>query len=175
MAAYDAPSVAIVSAKVASATDGAAPKSPAKLFGFNTSPMIAKTDTTAPPTRKRIRIWLTALDPSSHACFNQFSGLLWPFQSQHSVVLAGKLVIIYKELFQFTAELLSQITNSLDVGPTMGVFLNCNDSIIAFLLFLIALLTLNDSDYTADESATGKCRLVHQYQHVHGIAIVGFG
>jgi len=43
--AYDVPSVATVSPKVASATDGAAPNSPAKVFGFNRSPMIANADT----------------------------------------------------------------------------------------------------------------------------------
>src|SRR5258705_197061 len=38
---------------VASATDGAAPKRPAKVLGRRTSPSMAKADTTAPPTMKR--------------------------------------------------------------------------------------------------------------------------
>jgi hypothetical protein len=54
--AYRAPSVAIVRLRVPSATDGAAPKSPAKLFGLNKSPKIANNVTTVPPMRKRTRI-----------------------------------------------------------------------------------------------------------------------
>ena len=65
-ASEDAPSVATVSAKVARATDGAAPNSPAKLFGFKRSPMIANAATIALPTRNRTRIWLIAFDLSSH-------------------------------------------------------------------------------------------------------------
>src|SRR5262252_1295737 len=41
----------MVNTKVASATDGAAPKIPAKLFGRTMSPRAAKKETTAPPIR----------------------------------------------------------------------------------------------------------------------------
>src|SRR5712672_785613 len=46
---------AIVKGIVARATDGAAPSRPAKLFGFRTSPRIAKIETTTPPTTNRTR------------------------------------------------------------------------------------------------------------------------
>ena len=46
---------------MASATDGAAPNSPAKLFGFSKSAMIAKAETTIPPRRNRTTIWIIAL------------------------------------------------------------------------------------------------------------------
>jgi hypothetical protein len=45
MAAYVGPSEQVVSMSVVKATDGAAPKSPAKLFGFRTSPKAAKQET----------------------------------------------------------------------------------------------------------------------------------
>lgn len=50
------PSTAAESARVASATDGAAPNSPAKLFGLNRSPSSANVETDSPPMMKRIRI-----------------------------------------------------------------------------------------------------------------------
>jgi len=52
--AYNLPSFATPRAKVAKATDGAAPNNPAKLVGLNTPPIIAKVETTAPPIRNRI-------------------------------------------------------------------------------------------------------------------------
>jgi hypothetical protein len=59
--AYDLPSATIVRPNVARATDGAAPNNPAKLFGLSRSPITAKTETTAPPTRNLIKIWVIAL------------------------------------------------------------------------------------------------------------------
>src|SRR5438105_1340087 len=48
--------MATVSPRVASATEGAAPKRPAKLLGFSRSPKTAKAETTIPPVRNRSRI-----------------------------------------------------------------------------------------------------------------------
>src|SRR5690348_13494602 len=56
LAAYALPSLARVNVNVASATEGAAPKSPAKLLGLNTPPRIANPETTAPPITNRKRI-----------------------------------------------------------------------------------------------------------------------
>jgi hypothetical protein len=53
-AEYVFPFASIVIPSVASAIEGAAPNNPAKLFGFKTSPRTAKTETTRPPTKKRI-------------------------------------------------------------------------------------------------------------------------
>ena len=56
VAAYVFPLAAMVSPRVASAMDGAAPNNPAKLFGFSTSPKAANADTTIPPiTNRKIR------------------------------------------------------------------------------------------------------------------------
>jgi hypothetical protein len=56
MEAYDFPSLATVSPNVASATEGAAAKSPAKLLGLKRSPRIAKIETTTPPIKNRMTI-----------------------------------------------------------------------------------------------------------------------
>src|SRR5437868_15049400 len=56
VAALSLPSVTTESANVASATEGAAPNKPAKLFGLKTSPSSAKVETDIPPMMKRIRI-----------------------------------------------------------------------------------------------------------------------
>src|ERR1700688_4942416 len=53
VAAYIFPFAAIVSPRVASAMDGAAPNNPAKLFGFSTSLRAANADTATPPIRNR--------------------------------------------------------------------------------------------------------------------------
>jgi hypothetical protein len=53
-AAYIFPFPSMVIPNVANAIEGAAPNNPAKLFGFKTSPRTAKTETTRPPTKKRI-------------------------------------------------------------------------------------------------------------------------
>src|SRR5665213_629496 len=50
-AAYCFPFFETVSASVASATEGAAPKRPAKLFGENSPPRNENTATTAPPIK----------------------------------------------------------------------------------------------------------------------------
>jgi hypothetical protein len=53
MLAYGLPSLEIVSASVARATDGAAPNNPAKLVGLKSPPTVAKSDTINPPIRNR--------------------------------------------------------------------------------------------------------------------------
>jgi hypothetical protein len=58
---------------VAGATEGAAPNSPAKLFGLSTSPVSANTDTTAPPTRNRMSIWI-----SGHRIPDFTNSRAWP-------------------------------------------------------------------------------------------------
>src|SRR5438046_6847623 len=56
IAVWFRPSFATVRTIVARATDGAAPKSPAKLFGFNVSLRTANMETMIPPKITRIRI-----------------------------------------------------------------------------------------------------------------------
>ena len=56
VAASSLPSAMTESANVASATEGAAPNNPAKLFGLKRSPSSAKVETDIHPMKKRIRI-----------------------------------------------------------------------------------------------------------------------
>ncbi len=53
IAAYPAPSRRMAKPRVASAIDGAAPNSPAKLWGLNRSLRAANSETNTPPTRNR--------------------------------------------------------------------------------------------------------------------------
>jgi inorganic pyrophosphatase len=39
----------------------------------------------------------------------------------------------------------------------------------------VPLLTLNYADWSATESTSGKCRLIHQHQDIDRIAIICFG
>jgi hypothetical protein len=56
VAALSLPSAMTESAKVASATEGAAPNKPAKLFGLKRSPSSENVETDIPPIKKRMRI-----------------------------------------------------------------------------------------------------------------------
>jgi hypothetical protein len=56
VAALCLPSAMTESANVASATEGAAPNNPAKLFGLKRSPSSENVETDIPPMKKRIRI-----------------------------------------------------------------------------------------------------------------------
>lgn len=60
LAAYALPSFEIANARVASATEGAAPNNPPKLVGLKRPPTIAKAETTSPPMRKRTTASLKA-------------------------------------------------------------------------------------------------------------------
>src|SRR5579864_582086 len=97
VAAYHPPELATVNPSVASATEGAAPNSPAKLFGSNRSPRIAKDETTPPPITKRRSISFMVpgalahpprLGASSHARLNQLLDLPRPLHSEHAIFLS---------------------------------------------------------------------------------------
>jgi hypothetical protein len=61
--AYTLPSFEMVSARVARATDGAAPNNPAKLVGLKRPPRVANADTTIPPIRNLMRISVKRVAP----------------------------------------------------------------------------------------------------------------
>lgn len=58
-------------------------------------------------------------------------------------------MVVDEEILQFAAELLAKIPNRFYVGKAVSVFFDCNDTVIAFLLFLGALLPLDDSNGAA--------------------------
>jgi hypothetical protein len=109
------------------------------------------------------------------AIFNSFSRLSRSAHIDYVVLLAAQFVIIDEELFQFTHKLLAQVVDVLDVSEAVILLLHGYDSIIPFLVFLVALLTLNDSDEAALQETTGECWLVHQHQHIDGITIFAQG
>jgi hypothetical protein len=80
-AAYREPSVAMVKPSVARAIDGAAPNSPAKLFGFSTFPKAANAETKSPPTRNRNKSDLTTATPN----IPQYRTALPPISAQSRV------------------------------------------------------------------------------------------
>ena len=65
--AYVLPSFEIASARVARATDGAAPNNPAKVIGLKRPPTVANADTTNPPIRKRASESLKAATLDSYS------------------------------------------------------------------------------------------------------------
>ncbi len=84
VAAYALPSLAIVSPKVASAIDGAAPNNPAKLFGLNKSPRSANTETATPPIRNRININFIRRSGGKFISAGFSAGLIADFSSAFS-------------------------------------------------------------------------------------------
>src|ERR1700721_1930345 len=96
-----APLLGIVNPIVARATEGAAPKSPAKLFGRSTFPISAKRLTTTPPI---INLVMSSAIASVHLCsetaarlFDQTERRISPLASEQAVLLALQIVIVHKE------------------------------------------------------------------------------
>src|SRR5215470_7633673 len=92
--AYCAPSFMMVRPSVATATEGAAPNSPAKLFGLNTSPRTEKKETAIPPIRKRTRSSFILVDAPEllEAFLQQLERLLGPARAQHPKLLSPSLL-----------------------------------------------------------------------------------
>src|ERR1700743_1423062 len=57
----------------------------------------------------------------------------------------------------------------------MGAFFDRNDPIISYLLLAGTLIALDHSDDSALQNTAREGRLVHQNQHINGIAVVGLG
>src|SRR5580658_4536020 len=116
-----------------------------------------------------------AVISSFPARFDQFPCLCSPLQTWHAVLLARKLVIVHKELFQFPNELLAEIGTGFDVSPAVSIFFDCDDAIVSDLFLLVALLALDNANRAAFEDAPWKGGFIHQHQYVNGVTIVGFG
>src|SRR5580698_7351196 len=96
----------MVSVTVASAIEGAALNNPAKLFGRRTSPSMANTLTTAPPTRKRITRSIICVQTRSSCglarLLDQPQRGIRALAPQQAIRLALQPVIIHKENFQLS-------------------------------------------------------------------------
>src|ERR1700735_1508298 len=94
----------MVRVTVASAIEGAALKSPAKLFGRRTSPSMANTLTTAPPTRKRISKSIICVRIGSlrgpARLLDQPKRSIGAFAPEQAILLAFEAVIVHKENLQ---------------------------------------------------------------------------
>src|ERR1700729_1187934 len=139
--AYAVPLLAIVSPKVANATEGAAPNSPAKLLGFNTSPRAENSATTIPPTKKRKSISLNgitrlhaalALLQGSHSIFDPSTRFLRSFHVQDPVLFAGEFMVVDKKLFQFPDEFLAEVIDVSYMRVAVVHLLYGHDTIIAY-------------------------------------------
>lgn len=63
----------------------------------------------------------------------------------------------------------------VNMGIAVVGLLDGYNAVIPFLFFLWALFSLDDSDDATFQQTTGESRLIHQNQHVGGIAIPGKG
>src|ERR1700746_144434 len=109
--AYCLPSFMRTRPSVASATDGAAPNSPAKLFGLKTSPRTEKNETAIPPIRKRSRSSFMLIDAPEllQAFLKKLASLLGSTRPQNAKFLPPFLVVVHKELLDLHDHVLIQI------------------------------------------------------------------
>jgi hypothetical protein len=63
----------------------------------------------------------------------------------------------------------------LDVGKAVIVVCHCDNSVVAFFVFLVVLLAFNDSDQTTLHNDTWKRGFIHQNQNIDGITVSAFG
>ena len=81
------------------------------------------------------------------------------------------LVVIHKELTDFSHQLFGNILDIGDAGVNVTLLFHGHQTVIACLLPIVLLLALDRADQTALDHAPRKSRLVHQDQHVDRIAI----
>jgi len=104
VAALSLPSTMTDSANVASATEGAAPNNPAKLFGLKRSPSSANVETDIPPIKKRMRISFIMPGQNSRQSVQSFLPRLTSHFLHHATPLSQRpgrtwTKIAAKELF----------------------------------------------------------------------------
>src|SRR3984893_10962898 len=150
IAAYDFPSVSAVSAKVASATEGAAPKRPAKRLGLKMSPRSAKAETSVPPSTMRRRISFiegeSAFFDRSHALLDTLPCTTRPLHVENAIFFARLIVVVDEGFFQFLNKLFPEIFYVVYVLPLVIGNLHSNNSVIAFGLFAVALFAFDYSN-----------------------------
>src|SRR6185437_10289142 len=177
---------------VASAIDGAAPNSPAKLLGRSTSPKTAKNETAIPPTTKRmtysiIRAFLCrfALGPvlavtvfeQLHAVFDDLHGLLGTAHIELFEVAIAQLVVVDEEGADFIGEVGPQVLQRLLVLMRLGMTGDGDQAVIPdpFLFVLLALARLHDADQPAADHAARDDRRIHQHEHIERVAVLAEG
>lgn len=86
--------------------------------------------------------------------------------------LSCQFVIVDEELLEFLDERLAQIVNVLNRRVTMVVLLDRHETIVSYALLAVDLLAFDDADESTLEQAAGKCRFIHQNEHIDRIAVV---
>src|ERR1700730_16261699 len=85
-------------------------------------------------------------------------------------------MVVDEKILEFLDEGLPQIIYMLNVSVRVVHQFDCYNTVVAFdILLFLALLALDDSHWAAFYQASRIRRLVHQYQHIDGIAVLRFG
>src|SRR3954447_5810024 len=150
----------MVRPRVARATEGAAPKSPAKDFGRKMSPRMAKRLTTVPPMKKRRRRsrissgLLSLLDEGLCGCDT--------FAAEKLVFLTFEIVIVDEEELDLLEELLWKVAETLDVGVLTICFGYCNETVVSNRFVAVHLLAGDDTYEAGGNKDTGGGGFVHE-------------
>jgi hypothetical protein len=107
--------------------------------------------------------------------FNSALGLVRTFYIHDSVFPAHQLMVVHEELLYLTQELFADIAHVFDFRVSVIPLLDSNDTIVASSAVFVDLFAFDHADHPALQQHARICRLVHQYQYVRGIAILGFG
>jgi hypothetical protein len=105
------------------------------------------------------------------ACFTQRRPAAGPLSARGCGTFRTQAVIIHKASLSSRSKGLPEAIDPLHMRIAVVTFFNCNDAIVAFRIFLIALLALNHADNSARELAACKSRLIHQHQHIERVAV----
>src|SRR5260370_9380400 len=143
IAANCLPSLTIAIPSVASATDGAAQKSPAKLFGLKTSANTEKNETASPPIRNRTTI--SFMTPPLHnnllqTALQEFQRLFGPTRLQDSKLLPSLLVVVHEKLFDFFQDVLFEVVEALDFRLVPPIRRTANQPAVPLTLPTFSLL-----------------------------------
>src|ERR1700730_1634418 len=109
---------------------------------------------------------------SAHPISHALRGLGRPPRAQDLIALTSQLVIVDKKFFQLSHECLAQVLEMMNVREAVIGLFNCHDAIISLPILFLPLFTFDDSNDPALQWAARKCRFVHQYQHIPGVAVV---
>ena len=162
---------------VASAIEGAAPKSPAKLLGRNTSAEHGEeADNDAADQKPSEKFTHCKMHSNKLSCgslrfLDHAHGGVDFLAAEKLVFLAFKAVVVHEELFEFAQEFFGQVVKLLEVGILVVHLRHGDQAIIADFLFSVDLLALDDADETGANGDAGKRGLVHKEQNVDGIAV----
>src|ERR1700724_2968700 len=121
-------------------------------LGLIRSPKIANAETNKPPRTMRRRISLS-IETRSLTHFKSLHSLLdapmcctGSLHIKNSIFFAGQVVVVDEELLQFLYKLFAEIINVSNIGPRVIRDLYRHQSIIAFCLFPLSLLTFEHSN-----------------------------